>query len=528
MAMRSSSDEDRPSPIGTRSTVPFLRSPPFPETAPTIAAIGSRRTEASHRTALSPAELIRAGEVIAALVAEKVGGAFWSHATDPWRSPSRPPIEAGGDEERGFVAWLRGTDVTWTSDGLFADYARDGAPHAIERAVTGLLIDGIDYRDPFSGELLQVEGAIAQLGAWRRMIERNQGLAVATGIKRWKQREVEAMLWPGDHRFRFERSAAGAVRTAIALDGAIAVWPTRAPRGLDALAAAQGVQVIPVEDGFMRSAGLGSDLYPPHSIIVDRSGLHFDPRQPSDLEKLIAGGIDDPHLLARAERLRRTIVEGGISKYASSRAPFAAPATTKPLVLVAGQVVDDLSVRLGGAGISSNLELIRRARAEEPDAFLIFKPHPDVDAGHRKGKVDDGEVLQHADLIVRDVPMASLLDIVARVHILTSLTGFEALMRNCEVVTHGQPFFAGWGLTRDLAPSIERRRGRTVTITELVAATLIEYPRYLDPVTKLPCTPELLVERLMAEPAPRATLLTRLRQLQGRLRRALSGQGARA
>ncbi len=370
---------------------------------------------------------------------------------------------------------------------------------------------------------MPVEAAIAQLGFWRSTIDRNQGLAVATGIKRWKQREVEAMLWPGGAGLRFERSATDAVRAASAARGSIAVWPTRAPPGLDDIAQQYGVRLIPVEDGFLRSSGLGSDLYPPHSIILDRSGLHFDPRQPSDLEKRLEAGIDDPTLIARAERLRRTIVEAGISKYASGKGGFDRPATNKPLVLVTGQVMDDLSVRLGGAGIASNLDLIRRARAQEPDAFLIFKPHPDVDAGHRKGRIDDAEALAHVDMVVRDVPMASLLDIVARVHVLTSLTGFEALMRGCEVVTHGQPFFAGWGLTRDLGPRMDGRRGRILSINELVAATLIEYPRYLDPVTKLPCSPEVLVERLATLPVPRATLLTRLRKAQGRVRRAFAG-----
>jgi capsular polysaccharide export protein len=106
---------------------------------------------------------------------------------------------------------------------------------------------------------------------------------------------------------------------------------------------------------------------------------------------------------------------------------------------------------------------------------------------------------------------------------LTSLTGFEALLRDCEVVTHGYPFYAGWGLTHDLAPPIDRRQARTVSRAELVAAALILYPRYLDPVTKLPCPPEVLIERLAAQPVPQETLLTRLRKVQGRIRRGLAG-----
>jgi capsular polysaccharide export protein len=188
-------------------------------------------------------------------------------------------------------------------------------------------------------------------------------------------------------------------------------------------------------------------------------------------------------------------------------------------VLVPGQVEDDMSVRLGGGGLSSNLELLRRTRVLEPDAEIWFRPHPDVDAGHRKGAVREADALEHADRIVRGGGMASLLDQVDAVHVLTSLTGFEALLRGCEVTCHGMPFYAGWGLTRDLA-AVPARRGRRLTLEELIAAVLIVYPRYLDPVTGLPCGPEMLIQRISEGTAHnRLGWVTRLRKLQGRLLR---------
>jgi capsular polysaccharide export protein len=80
---------------------------------------------------------------------------------------------------------------------------------------------------------------------------------------------------------------------------------------------------------------------------------------------------------------------------------------------------------------------------------------------------------------------------------MTSLAGFEALIRGKSVTTHGQPFYAGWGLTEDLCPVARRTRNRS--LDELVAAALILYPTYLDPVSGLRCGPELLIERLAAE-----------------------------
>ena len=84
------------------------------------------------------------------------------------------------------------------------------------------------------------------------------------------------------------------------------------------------------------------------------------------------------------------------------------------------------------------------------------------------------------------------------VHCITSLAGFEALLRGLAVTTWGRPFYAGWGLTTDRDPP--PRRGRRLSLDALVAGALVRYPRYLDPVTQLPCGPEVLLERL-ADPA---------------------------
>jgi len=182
---------------------------------------------------------------------------------------------------------------------------------------------------------------------------------------------------------------------------------------------------------------------------------------------------------------------------------------------VPGQVEDDMSVRLGGGGLTSNLDLLRRARALEPEAEIWFRPHPDVDAGHRKGAVRDADLLEHADRVVRGGGMARLLERVDGVHVLTSLTGFEALLRGRTVTCHGTPFYAGWGLTSDLAP-VSRRRGRKLTLDQLVAAVLILYPRYLDPVSHLPCPPEVLIHR-MTDGASHNRLgwVSRIRKIQG-------------
>jgi capsular polysaccharide export protein len=109
----------------------------------------------------------------------------------------------------------------------------------------------------------------------------------------------------------------------------------------------------------------------------------------------------------------------------------------------------------------------------------------------------------------------------------TSLAGFEALLRSKPVTTHGVPFYAGWGLTRDLGP-VPCRRTATRSLDELVAAVLLLYPRYLDPVTGLPCPPEVLVHRIAEGAGARqGGAVVQLRRLQGRWKKRLAGLGAR-
>ena len=447
---------------------------------------------------------------------------------DPWPLlASAAAVHAVGDDELAFLGLIAGLTVYCHAAGRFAgcgltidDPAIPARPRmSIEALAAATLIDRVAYRDPFTGAAIDAEAAVALLKFWRAGIVANRGVAAGAGIASWKRREVEAMLYAGgDRPFRFCPNAASAVQAATAEGGGVAVWPSRAPAGLTDAAAAAGVPLYRVEDGFVRSVGLGAACHPPLSIVMDRTGLYYDPTGPSDLETILATADFPPELTARADALAAFIVRAGISKYAAGHGPAADLPRGVRTVLVTGQVEDDLSVRLGGGGVTGNLDLLRRVRAAEPGAFIVFKPHPDVEAGLRPGHVPDGDALAYADRIVRDVAMPAMLAAVDSVHVLTSLAGFEALLRGCEVVTHGVPFYAGWGLTRDLA-AVPQRRGRALTLPQLVAGALILYPRYLDPVTRLPCPPEVLMDRLSEQTRPRSTWLTRIRDMQGMLLR---------
>lgn len=436
---------------------------------------------------------------------------------DPWHLAGlAEEIRAGAGQELALVAAVLGKPLTVLGAGRFAGI--DDAAQ-LHRCVLREMPGGLACRDPFTHAAIPAAQAIALLADWRGLIDANRQAAAIFGIAMWKRVTMDALLWAGSgpppHAAAHGRHAA-----ALVAGQRVLAWKSRSDgAGLAALEA-RGVAVGEIEDGMIRSTGLGANCVPPLSVIVDFQGAHFDPAQASGLEMILSDAEIPAPLLARAAALRQRLVAAGISKYGQDNRQLARPDTCQRRVLVTGQVEDDRSVLSGGAGCT-NLELVRQARSREPGAWLIYKPHPDVEAGHRKGFVPDAEVLRHADQIERDAPITALIDSVDALHVITSLAGFEALMRGKAVTTHGVPFYAGWGLTHDLGP-VPERRGRKRSLDELVAATLLLYPRYLDPVTRLPCPAEVLVERMAQGQAVVSSPLVRLREWQGRLNLAIS------
>lgn len=371
--------------------------------------------------------------------------------------------------------------------------------------------------DPVSARAILIEDALKLLASWRAQEMSNRRIAVCLGMSFWKRRRIAAALASEAPPPAFVRATGAAIAEAARRGGEIAVWAARAPTDLVPRARAAGIGVVWVEDGFIRSAGLGAGFLPGASLALDRRRPHFDPEGPGDLEILLATADFPATLLARAAALRASLVARGITKYnLGGTVPDLPAAPGRPRILVPGQVEDDMSIRLGAAdGVRSNLDLLRAVRAARPDAFIAYKPHPDVEAGYRRGAVPAEEAVRLADMVLDRSPIAPLLKQMDEVHTITSLTGFEALLRGVPVTCWGRPFYAGWGLTEDRAPIA--RRTRRLALDELVAGALILYPRYLDPVTELPCEPEALLDRLASAAPWRGGVVAAARRWQGAL-----------
>jgi capsular polysaccharide export protein len=239
---------------------------------------------------------------------------------------------------------------------------------------------------------------------------------------------------------------------------------------------------------------------------MDGDHVYYDARDESRLERIIAGHPFPEALTERAGRLVETIVARGVSKYnVGTDITLPDPEAGRLRILVPGQVEADASIRFGSPVVRTNKDLVRAVRQLYPDAFLAYKEHPDVTSGLRSG----GETPVDADIIVREGDIKHWIAWCDRLETMTSLAGFEALIRGKPVGVHGIPFFAGWGLTDDRLTV--PRRTRRITTEMLAAAALILYPFYIHPLSAMPCTPEELVEEIALNRKVKIGFVSRLR-----------------
>lgn len=360
------------------------------------------------------------------------------------------------------------------------------------------------WYDPYNDRLCELETILDILEARTRAWHADHAGWVASEMRLWKRRPIQD-FFGHSKGVVFENNATKVAQIANKTGRNRMVWAGKATTEH------QGATRI--EDGFLRSRGLGADLIPPVSLIMDDVGIYYDPSRPSKLEQIIASrAVLRPDQRQRANTLIRRIADLGLSKYNLSGTPPDLPEGHR--ILVPGQVEDDASIRTGTDKIRTNLALLQRVRDLHPDAVILYKPHPDVEAGLRSGEIDPSPF---ADLVLARADPAALIKAVDEVWTMTSLLGFEALLRGKKVVTLGAPFYAGWGLTEDHG-SIPPRRAVSVPLAGLVHAALIDYPRYFDPVTKTPCPVEVIVDRLAAGQIPQPGPFNRtLSKLQGLL-----------
>ncbi|EOH5867530.1 capsular polysaccharide biosynthesis protein [Campylobacter jejuni] len=363
-----------------------------------------------------------------------------------------------------------------------------------------------EYFNPYLNQKSNIFDTIQTLAKYKSIEKANSNRLFMLGFTLWKRYFIKPFFKAKNNEIIFLNSIKSLARYKLKEDDKFFIWGKKYDENtlknlLLVKAKEQNLtsftpKVSLVEDGFIRSISLGSDLTRPFSLIVDDKGLYIDPNKVSKLEELLQNEIFDKNMLNRAKNIIKTLLENRFSKYNGLKhedLKINAKIGQK-VILIPAQVEDDASMILGGFGLST-LDLLKEVRSKNQDAYIIFKPHPDVLSGNRVGLKDETLILEFCDEIVKDCSIDSAIKIADEIHTITSTSGFDALLRAKKVFTYGMPFYAGWGLTKDKYRC--ERRTRKLSLEELVAGALIIYPRYINPKTKTLCEIEVCLDIML-------------------------------
>ena len=387
--------------------------------------------------------------------------------------------------------WYAGWGLTDDRHAGAAALAARRQPAPLESLFAAAYLRYTRYRCPVSGAPTDLRTVIDWLVLQRRHNLARSGHLWAPGLSLWKCSVLKPFLKTAENQLTFSKRDKGAT--------AMVVWGTRGEEKWQAQAAQKSLPVWRMEDGYIRSSGLGSDLLAPLSLVLDKTGIYYDARRPSDLENLLNASALNPAQTERAQALRHSLVAHKLSKYNLGGAwQLPADAAGKRVLLVPGQVEDDASIITGTLSINTNRDLLRTVRERNPAAFIVYKPHPDVVVGNRKGDIAPHEQALWADCEARDADIIQCIQLADEVHTMTSLSGFEALLHGKPVYCYGMPFYAGWGLTHD--EHTLTRRTRQLRLEDLIYQALIAYPTYIHPISQEPMTVEEAVTLLSNMP----------------------------
>lgn len=211
--------------------------------------------------------------------------------------------------------------------------------------------------------------------------------------------------------------------------------------------------------------------------ILDDLGYYFDARNPSRLELYLNNPASTLSRTerARAKRLIKRVVSEGITKYNFSSTPAENISIPKDSVIIIDQKQGDASIEFAAATPKTFELMIEAAVRENPGSKIYLKAHPD-NFGKIRHALD-----ARVELLPSQASMTSLLDQCAKVYVVSSQVGFEAILRGKEVHVFGLPFYAGWGLTKDSQKL--SRRTRALTVEDLFYAACIRHSIYVNPLT---------------------------------------------
>ncbi|ARR03020.1 capsular polysaccharide export protein (two domain) [Campylobacter vicugnae] len=392
---------------------------------------------------------------------------------------------------------------------------------SIEELFAGAYILYAKYIDAYTGQNTTLKRVLPQINTLKNArLNECKKQKFLFGFSVWKRKFMKPFLGENlNYISVFSKNPLkSALKAGLDTNSLVYIWGKKEYLELQKWCDENSVSIIRVEDGFIRSVGLGSDLTRPYSLVFDDVGIYFDTTSPSRLENILNYHKFSSSELEAAKKLKDILIDSKISKYNDDKDGIILSKNGKKIALVIGQVEDDASVRIGADGMK-NIELLEQARLNSPNSHIIYKPHPDVVSGNRIGLVDIDQALKYCDEVLEGVSMPTLLDLADEIHTMTSTSGLEAILRGKRVICYGRPFWAGWGLSDDKKP--QPRRYRSLSSDELVAGAYLLYPKYVHPINLKPCNASDLILALQEQRAklqkPVNALLHKIKSLYARV-----------
>ena len=179
-------------------------------------------------------------------------------------------------------------------------------PIQLEQLVHAALVRYPHYIDPVARTPCMAERTFAYLGLQRRKRTEFSQKITAYGFSRWKQPFIKSFLQGSDVTFATGPRKASAEHCSPT----VALWGSTASPSVST-----DKTILRIEDGFLRSSGLGADLVRPLSLVIDDVGIYFDASRPSRLELILETEKPDDRSIKRARALREKIVQLDVTKY---------------------------------------------------------------------------------------------------------------------------------------------------------------------------------------------------------------------
>ena len=280
-------------------------------------------------------------------------------------------------------------------------------------------------------------------GYYKHYRQPKERLALVVGMLPWKDIVSEWVLESAHvqiqrhfSRLYFNSWLKPFIRT---VNPVIYIWGYKAPQYFIDYLREQDLDVFFLEDGFIRSGPEDDSSTPPLSIVMDSQAPYFDTTRPNDLTDLIANFNfeQDNYDEVLAQEMLDYYISHRVSKYNHQPyvdvIPLYGP-KRKERILVLGQVPHDDSLKYGGGTGITLLDVVNKALEDNPNAQIIVKPHPMT--------LDDPTIvsaLTELDCLIltQSIHLVDALETIDHVYTITSLGGFEALLRGKKVTVLG-------------------------------------------------------------------------------------------